>query len=178
MLPDPGSIDQSKQNTPDIQALLDGITGSPRNLRYDRPIVIQQRIQQSRLTRIRLSYDGPRHAIADPVAKTKRRQQTSRSLNRLTDQVIQLRPVGKFNIFLGKIKLEFYQRGKTDQPFPQITQCPGKSTPDSMKRSMRRSGSVRSNKIGHGFSLGQIQFPIQKRTLGKLPRPRQSKTLA
>ena len=92
--------------------------------------------------------------------------------------MIQLRPICKFYIFLGKIKLQLDQRRKAYQPLPQIPQLPRKSAPDRMQSRPGSGGTLAGDEIANRFGLGQIQLAIEKSPLRKLPRPGQPGPLA
>src|SRR5690606_23623524 len=120
MLTYAGRIDQPEQYPVNIEHLLYRI---PRRARYvadNRPILIEQNVEQGGLSRIWLSDYCHTHPIFYHIAQPERFHQPISRGPYLSYEFYKLLPVGKLNILLGEIELEFYQRGKLHQPLTQF----------------------------------------------------------
>ena len=114
-LADACRVNEAVERTAHNHGVLDGVARGAVDVAHQGTVVTQQGIQQGRFSRIGLSHDGDRQAVADGVTVTVTVGQAADQGVDVARQGCHLATVGKGHILLAEIQFQLDERHKVQQ---------------------------------------------------------------
>jgi len=108
----PGGVDQAKLNAFDIEDFFDGVARGAGDFADDGALLIEEGIEEGRLTSIGASGDDGIDAVFDGIAELERLEEVVDEFLDFIDQGFEVVSIGKFYIFFSEIEFEFDEAGK------------------------------------------------------------------
>ena len=170
-------IDDAERYTLYIKHFFDHIPGGARHIAHNRPVFIEQRIEQSTLAGIGAAGDDRSDPLLDGIAQLKGGYQLPQQLPQFGYQQFQVVALGKFDVFLAKVEFQFDQAREVNQFLPQRFQPVAVAAAHLQHRLPVGSLAACRDEIGYRLSLAQVQFASQKGPHGKFARLRQAGTM-
>ena len=113
-----GGVHQPKRQSIDNTRLFDGIPGGARLIRYQSPVLLQQRIEQGGFTCIGSTGQNRGNTFANHLPRGEGIPQRHHLFSDGLHQGTEGAAIGKFHIFLREVQFQFQQGRKFGHAFP------------------------------------------------------------
>ena len=162
-----GRVDEPKSEAVKGAGILHRVAGRAGNVRDDGPVVAEEGVEQGGLAAVGGADNGDGDAFFHRVAGRETVREAADAGEEVAEQGVETFAVGELDVFFGKIELEFEEAGETNQGFAQGIDLAGEAASKLVEGEAVRARVFRSDEVGDGFGLGEVETAIQEGALGE-----------
>ena len=162
-------IDDAELHTIDGHHILNQVTRGAVDVAHDGLILVEQLVEQCRLTHISLTDDSHGDAFLDGLPRFEAGSQLGDALVYVQGKVVQLGAVSKLEILVvGEVKLKLQQTRQLEQMVVKLFEFVAEMAPHLTQRQVMRRLIVGRNQVSHSFGLTQVHLIVEEGAHGEL----------
>ena len=171
-LADARRVDEPQQHAADHRLLLHGVARRAGKVGDDGAVVAHKRVEQRAFARVRRADDGGRRAAFEHASARKGAEQRRERLFALRERPLRLGKREVLDVLVGIVHHGVEAAGEAQQRVVDLFERAAQRAVHLGGGVPRRLGGLGVNEVDDRLRLGEVHFAVQKRALGKFPRPR------